>query len=101
MGWASRYIQQLHQGEVVTFRPRGSSMTPIVRDGQEVTCAPATVDSVKVGDVVLCRVGRSEYLHLVRAMRDGRAQIANARGHVNGWTSHVFGVVTKIGEPAR
>jgi hypothetical protein len=37
------------------------------------------------GDVVLCKVYGREFLHLVKAVQDGRFQIGNNKGHVNGW----------------
>jgi hypothetical protein len=40
---------------------------------------------VRVGDVVLCKVGGAEYLHLVKAIQGRRFQIGNNRGRINGW----------------
>ncbi len=47
---------------------------------------------------MLCKVAGREYLHLVKAVQDGRFQIANARGHVNGWVGKnaVYGKCVKI-----
>ena len=48
-------------------------------------------------DVVLCRVHASDYLHFVYAVdRAGRCQIGNARGHINGWASAVYGRLVRI-----
>lgn len=94
VSWATGIIKRLLAGENVTFRPRGHSMEPIVHDGQEVTCVPASVETVDVGDVVLCRVKGRQFLHLVKAKRPGQVQVCNARGFVNGWTSNVFGVMS-------
>ena len=96
MGWARMYIDRLKRGETVSFRPRGNSMRPRLESGQLVTCAPVKLEELTAGDIVLCTVNGAEYLHYVRATAPGRAQIANARGHINGWTSKVFGRVTKI-----
>ena len=97
MGWAACYIKDLQDGKTVQFRPRGSSMSPLVKDRQLVTVAPFIVPP-KVGDIVLCRVYGADYLHLVKAVQGDRFQIGNNRGHINGWitTKSVFGVCTKV-----
>jgi hypothetical protein len=38
-----------------------------------------------VGDIVLCKVNGSQYLHLIKAIQGPRFQIGNNRGRVNGW----------------
>lgn len=91
MSWASHPIEKLLAGETVQFRPRGQSMMPLIKSGALVTVAPATLDAVRVGDIVLCKVRGIPYLHLVRAKRDGQVQIGNNHGHINGWTCTVFG----------
>ena len=85
MGWASGYIERLRAGETVSFRPRGHSMSPKVESGQLCTVAPVDPGTIAVGDIVLCKVRGSEYLHLVKAIQDGRFQIGNNRGFINGW----------------
>lgn len=97
MGWASHYIERLKLGETVSFRPRGGSMKGKIESGQLVTVAP--VDRVlRVGDIVLCRVGGSEYLHLVKAIDGDRFQIGNNKGGINGWVtfSAIFGRCVRI-----
>ena len=71
-------------------------MSPRIESGQLVTVAPATAGSVLVGDVVLCRVGGAQYLHLVRAVQGGRMLIGNMRGGTNGWASAVYGRMTRV-----
>ena len=71
-------------------------MTPRIRSGQLVTIVPATLEAVEVGDVVLAKVKGAYRLHLVKALKDGRAQIGNSHGHVNGWTKQVFGKVIDV-----
>ena len=97
MTWASRHIAVLLRGETVQFRPRGHSMAGRVSDGQLVTVTPIS-DPLKIDDIVLCRVNGRDYLHLVKAISDGRALIGNNKGGVNGWTSlkNVFGRVVRI-----
>ena len=87
MGWASTYIEQLRRGETVSFRPHGNSMTPRILSGERVTVAPVDPATIERGDVVLCNVMGSQYLHLVTAIKSNRYQISNNHGHVNGWTS--------------
>lgn len=100
MGWASHYIEKLKSGERVEFRPRGNSMTGIIESGQLVLISPLTAEAsfsaLKVGAVVLCKVNGREYLHLVKAVKGSRYQIGNNRGHINGWTDKVYGVVVEI-----
>src|SRR5262245_9698308 len=87
MGWATPYIGKLALGETVSFRPRGRSMKGKIEPGQLCTVAPARLEELRVGDIVLCKVGGTEYLHLVRALgADGRVLIGNNRGRTNGWT---------------
>lgn len=85
MGWADRYIENLKAGRVVTFRPRGRSMEGKISDGQLVTCEPMHGRIPAVGDIVLCTVKGSQYLHLVKSVSGGQALIGNNHGNVNGW----------------
>lgn len=96
MSWANRHIEKLRAGETVQFRPKGSSMSGRIESGNLVTVEPVTRADVVVGDIVLCKVKGQQYLHLVSAIRNGRLQISNARGFINGWTSTVYGRVTKV-----
>ncbi|MBT7913396.1 hypothetical protein HN588_05760 [Candidatus Bathyarchaeota archaeon] len=100
MTWATPHIEKLAVGKTVKFRPSGHSMTGIVNHRQLVTVAPITDETViSKGSVVLCKVPGKDYLHLVKAVgSDGRYQISNARGKINGWTRHVFGIVTNVEE---
>jgi hypothetical protein len=85
MGWATYAIEALRRGEMVTITPRGSSMQGRVEDGQAVVVRPCDPSSLAVGDVVLCKVRGKQYLHLIKAIDDGRFLIGNNRGHTNGW----------------
>ena len=105
MGWASAYIERLQHGETVSFRPRGASMEGKISSGQLCTVAPLTDGaSLRVGDIVLCRVGRAEYLHLIHATADGRFLIGNNRGRINGWVvpRAIYGLCVAVdGVPRR
>ena len=80
--------ERLSAGETVTIHPRGNSMAPRIRDGEEVTVRPfAAGESPQVGQIVLCKVKGTFFLHLVKALDGERVQIGNMRGRINGWTS--------------
>jgi hypothetical protein len=98
MSWASHYIERLQLGETVQFRPRGNSMSGKIDSGQLVTVAPLGVRQPKVGDIVLCKVNGTQYLHLVKAISGERFQIGNNRGRINGWTPlrNIFGICTDV-----
>jgi hypothetical protein len=98
MGWASKYIEQLLPGQTIQFRPRGNSMGGKIESGQLVTVVPLQARAPRVGDIVLCKVNGTQYLHLVKAISGERFQIGNNRGRINGWTSlrNIFGICTEI-----
>lgn len=98
MGWATHHIARLKEGQTVSFRPRGNSMSPKVESGQLCTVSPVEVSDLRVGDVVLCKVGGAEYLHLVKAQQGDRFQIGNNRGRINGWVGagSIYGRLVKV-----
>lgn len=98
MGWAAHYIEKLKQGETVSFRPRGNSMTGKIESGQLCTVEPVDPDSLSVGDIVLCKVNGAEYLHLIKAIQGPRFQIGNNRGRINGWITarSIFGRCVRV-----
>lgn len=97
MGWATGHIAKLQAGETVSFRPRGNSMTGKVNSGQLCTVEPVKGD-LEAGDIVLCKVGGSQYLHLIKAIQGARYQIGNNKGHINGWVGRncIFGKLVKV-----
>lgn len=98
MGWADRHIESLKAGEVVQFRPRGTSMSPRIESGQLVTVEPLGDCPPEVGEAVLCEVAGAQYVHLVKAVQPKKFLIGNNRGHLNGWASakKIYGRVTKV-----
>jgi hypothetical protein len=69
-------------------------MEPVVHDGEEVTVVPITPSTALVpGSVVLCRVRGRIYLHEIHALGPRGALISNHHGHINGWTTAIFGVL--------
>ncbi len=91
-----KHIEALQAGETVQYRPTGNSMVPIIKSHQLVTLGPVKLEEIEVGDVVLCKVYGRIFLHKVTAVRAQRFQISNNQGHVNGWTSGVFGRLVKV-----
>ena len=91
--------QALQKGKTITFNPTGNSMAPLINSGDPVTLAPAKIEDIKIGDIVLCKVGQALKLHLVDEQRgswiskDIKLKIINAKGFVNGWTSTIYGKV--------
>lgn len=91
-------VKQLEDGPV-TFKTKGNSMQPLIESGDTVTVVPT--DSAKVGDIALARVKGRWYLHLVKAINKEKYQISNNKGHVNGWTKKIVGIVVSIEPPSK
>jgi len=69
-----------------------------IESGQLVTVEPVSREVVP-GDIVLCKVEGRQWLHLVSAVgSDGRYQISNNKGHINGWCTlqNIFGIVITV-----
>jgi len=98
MSWAKFAIEKLKNGETVKIRPRGHSMQGKVNNGDLVTIEPCDPEELSVGDIVLVRVKGNDYLHLIKALNQGRFLIGNNRGGVNGWVGHncIYGIATNI-----
>ena len=98
MSWAKFAIEALRSGSTTQIRPRGHSMKGKVNDGDLVTVEPCDPDQLAVGDIVLVRVKGKDYLHLIKAMNQGRFLIGNNRGGTNGWVGRncVYGIATKV-----
>jgi phage repressor protein C with HTH and peptisase S24 domain len=98
MGWAAHYIEALKEGKTVSFRPRGNSMAPRIESNQLCTVAPTDISTLQKGDIVLCKVHGSEYLHLIKAIEGNRFQIGNNRGGINGWIgpNGIFGKLISV-----
>ena len=98
MSWAKFAIEALKRGETVQIRPRGHSMRGKVNDGDLVTLEPCDSNTLQPDDIVLVRVRGRDYLHLIKAVNQGRFQIGNNRGHINGWVGHncIYGKAVKV-----
>lgn len=99
--WADEYIKQLDKGESVIFRPQGQSMRPLIESGDLVKVVhPYYLGrDFQIGDIVLCKVNDSHYLHLITnlaVVNDGSTiyEISNNHGKVNGWITiqDIYGV---------
>ncbi|EGR3310121.1 hypothetical protein AKG60_18090 [Vibrio parahaemolyticus] len=100
MGWATNYINELKGGKTISFRPRGNSMVGRISSGQLCTVVPVTEKTeLRKGDIVLCYVGGSQYLHLIKSIKGNQYRISNNKGHVNGTTTrkNIFGLCVKVG----
>jgi hypothetical protein len=99
----SRYIEivkRLQSGETVTYKEFGNSMLPKMKSGVKVTVRPCKLEDCEVGDIVLSKVHGAHYMHYVKAVAsDGKVQIGNAHGHINGWTRAVFGKLESFENP--
>jgi hypothetical protein len=93
-------IAKLQKGEIVRHRGHGGSMEPLIKSGQLQILEPARQAELKVGDMVFCKVGKSVFTHKITAIKTEKEkllfQISNNKGHVNGWTEHVYGRVVGL-----
>jgi hypothetical protein len=73
-------------------------MSGKVESGQLCTVEPVDPSTLKVGDIVLCKVRGREYLHLIKAVQGQRFQIGNNRGGINGWVTAgaIFGKCVRV-----
>ena len=72
-----------------------------IASGQLRTVVPIDDHALLVeGDIVLCRVRGAQYLHLIKAVRDGQFQIGNNQGGINGWITAggIFGRLVAVSD---
>ena len=100
MSWATHYIEKLKAGEIVQFRPKGNSIRGKIESGELVTVEPLAGRELQKGDIVLCKVNGSQYLHLIKATQGERYQIGNNVGRINGWITinSIYGICTAVGQ---
>lgn len=97
MSWATRAIEDLSSGKTVVIYPRGGSMRGLIESGARVVVEPVDRVDVKEGDIVLCRVSGTDYLHLVKAVGASGILIGNNLGKINGYASRIYGRVVSVG----
>ena len=89
MKWAEDAIEKLRQGECVSVRPRGRSMSGWIEDGQLVWLQPLVSEDPEVGEIVLARVrGKKRgvvVLHQIIAVDERGFLIGACNGRVDGW----------------
>lgn len=79
--FAELSAELLREGSTIQFRARGRSMAPLIRDGDVLTVEPATLAAVRVGDVVLHRLGGQLAAHrVVGRRRTARGYALETRG---------------------
>tara|TARA_R110000824_G_scaffold112734_1_gene262061 strand:- start:167 stop:535 length:369 start_codon:yes stop_codon:yes gene_type:complete len=100
MNQKQRAIADLRAGTTTKYKGHGNSMRPRIPSGSLVTLEPVDLKDIEVGDAVFCKVKGSIFVHLVTALQGGpdnrRVQISNNHGHVNGWTTSVYGRVIAV-----
>lgn len=90
-------LERLQNGETFKTSEKGNSMVPLIKSGQEHVVAPATWETVNVGDAVYAKVKGNFYTHLVKAKDEQKGcLIGNNKGGINGWTKSVYGKVIEI-----
>ena len=101
MVWLKTILRELASGNSVQIVTRGGSMRPRIEEGQTITVAPASASEVVIGDIVLVRIRRNQFLtHLVKDIQDSRFLIANNLGKDDGWVGAeaIYGKVVHIGD---
>jgi hypothetical protein len=98
MGWASRYIKKLLARESVSFRPHGHSMTGRIESGQLCTVVRSILGRWKLVISCCARLPATSTCTSSRAIENGRYQIGNNRGLINGWvgSEHIYGKCVKV-----
>ena len=91
-------LEQLQNGKVIVTSEKGNSMTPLIKSGQAHKLEPVTdLSTIKVSDIVYCKVKGKFYTHLVKAVDSNKGVlIGNNKGNINGWTKQVYGKVIEI-----
>jgi len=94
----SEIRERIRRGEKVINREPGNSMLPLIKSRQP--CELRPIDRpLKKGDIVYAKVKGRYYIHLISAIgNDGRVQISNNHGYINGWTKDIIALVTPIRE---
>ncbi len=98
-GWSEKAKSELAEGRSIEINPRGNSMTPKIKSGQQITLSPIGDREIEIDDIVFCKVNGNEYVHLVKGLRSNGEEvlIGNNHGRINGWTNkkNIFGIVTQ------
>ena len=101
-------IESLFKGEKVCRFEYGNSLYPIIKSGEFCLLSPiASIDEIKIGDIVFCKIENGEYptymTHMVVGMsssaHDGNKwfQIGSSMGEIYGWTRTIFAKAQGMG----
>lgn len=97
-------LDRLAKGETITgYKESGNSMTPLIAHREPIDLSPVDVTKLEVDDIVLAKVAGRFYTHKIYAIKEGRVQIGNNHGHINGWTplEKVYAIVSAVNGVAR
>jgi len=90
-------VEKLLAGETIISKEPGNSMLPIIKSRQPVELTPTTWDKCEIDDIVCCKAHGHYYTHIVKGKDQNKGVlIGNNKGHINGWTKNIYGIVTKI-----
>lgn len=95
------FLERLSEGKVVQFAPKGISMTPFIRGGQDKVLVRKE-ETVNVGDIVLVGYQNKMILHRVYAINKSRLTLmgdGNLQGTEEVEMSEVLGTVVQIIKP--
>lgn len=89
-------IEHLKNGVAVSRYEYGDSMSPLFVSGEYAILQPInSIDDVKIGDAVFCKVDGYYLTHLVWLKSNGYCLIGSSHGGLNGWTNEVYAIATK------
>lgn len=102
MNW-EKYKHALKSKKPVSFRQKGRSMEPIIKSGQLITLEKVELSSLRVEDIVFCKVNGVYYVHIIKEIKYSDKyyfKIGNNKKRINGWTSEdkVYGKVVAIND---
>lgn len=97
---SNQILNILQEKGEVSFKPHGNSMVPKIHSGDLVRVKAVEASIYQVGDIVYCKVKGNYYLHILVAIdfTNSRFQIANNRGHINGWigSNSMYGLCIEV-----
>jgi hypothetical protein len=98
MSYHQNKVKLLQEGKTFITSESGNSMLPHIKSKQDHKLEPVTdLSTLKVKDIVFCKVRGKYYTHMVYAIDKIKGvQIGNAKGFINGWTKQVYGKVIEI-----
>jgi signal peptidase I len=82
----------------------GHSMKPLFSPGDALYIKKVNHSKLRIGDAVFCKIGRNLQVHKITAIlaptyavHNGRWEISNNHGHLNGWIdeSGIYGLCMK------